>query len=274
MRALPWLRLAGIVLLLLAPARARAVTVRRFFEPTDMEFEDPGDVQLDTQWGLVRGEDAFRVSVPDFELDVGLPWDLELDLDGEMAVGGPDSGELRLDQLAQDNLWTSVKYGILTYADDELQQSEALGVQVGPIWPVAPGAQGVGVDGLVLLGFRSANGAYVVLNGGAFVEPGDASGLPRNPNPQESAADRRATGIAGGVDVEWPLDRDGVWTALGELSGVAYLSSDAPQLTTSLGLQWTPLPDLDLSVTTFRGWLPGGDQYGLLLGVTRRFTLG
>lgn len=270
----PWIRLVGILLLLLVPTRAGAVTVRRFFEPTDMELEDPGDVELDTQLGLVRGEDAFRVSVPDFELDVGLPWNLELDLDGEMAIGGPDGGELRFDELAQDNLWTSVKYGILTYADDEAQQSEALGLQVGPIWPVAPGAQGVGVEGLLLLGVRSTGGWYVVFNAGGFVEPGDASDLPKDPNPAEKASDRRATGIASGADLEVPLDPDGVWTALGELSGVAYVSSDEPQLTTSLGLQWTPLPDLDLGVTAFRGWLPGGDQYGVLLGVTTRFTLG
>jgi hypothetical protein len=44
----------------LAAATARAVPVRRFFEPTDMEFEEPGMAELDMQFGLVRGEDARR----------------------------------------------------------------------------------------------------------------------------------------------------------------------------------------------------------------------
>src|SRR5262245_54134282 len=73
---------AGVALVLLAAATARAAPVRRVFEPSDMEFEEPGMAELDMEFGLVRGETAYRVSAPDFELDLGLTPNVEFDVDG------------------------------------------------------------------------------------------------------------------------------------------------------------------------------------------------
>jgi hypothetical protein len=42
------------------------------FEPTDLELESSGTVQLDLQAGPVRGPDANRVVAADFEIDVGI----------------------------------------------------------------------------------------------------------------------------------------------------------------------------------------------------------
>src|SRR5690349_10275820 len=99
-------RSVGVVAagLALWPALALARPHRRLFEPTDLELERPGVLELDLQAGLVRGPDAFRLSIPDAELDVGLLPDLEIDLDGAFALEGPDGGALSFDHLAPDNL--------------------------------------------------------------------------------------------------------------------------------------------------------------------------
>jgi len=254
-------RALGIALFLLhPPAVARAATIRRIFEPTDLEFERPGTTELDMEFGLVRGQDAYRVSMPDFELDLGLAQNVELDLDGEFALGGPDDGEFRIDQLAQDNLWSALKLGLATWETKEADWRWALGAQIGPVWPLAPGAQGVGVEGIGLFGLQMGQ-SYFVLNTGALLQPSDQPGQPR------------AEGFVGGLDMEIALDRDGVWALTGELAGAAYWSPDEPQITTTLGIQWSPLGNLELSVTGLRGWLAGGDQWGILLGVAPKFRL-
>src|SRR5262245_40873985 len=71
----------GLALCWVSVAHARPV--RRLFEPTDLEFEDPGVVEADLQFGVVRGEESYRIAVPDAELDLGLTSNLEFDLDGQ-----------------------------------------------------------------------------------------------------------------------------------------------------------------------------------------------
>lgn len=56
-----------------------ARSVRRMFEPTDLEWEAPGESEMDVQLGLIRGPDSYRLTVPDFEVDVGLTRQIELD---------------------------------------------------------------------------------------------------------------------------------------------------------------------------------------------------
>src|ERR1700710_472392 len=45
--------------------------VRPFFEPTDLELEKTGMVDIDVQVGAVQSRGPARVVVPDFELDFG-----------------------------------------------------------------------------------------------------------------------------------------------------------------------------------------------------------
>src|SRR3569833_1453120 len=83
------------------------------FEPTDLELEAPGTMELDLQLGLVKGSDAHRVVLPDFEFDLGLLETLELDIDGTYSIAGlPDGTPLFLDHSAPDNLWVSAKIGL------------------------------------------------------------------------------------------------------------------------------------------------------------------
>lgn len=249
-----------LAILLASPGAARSATIRRVFEPTDLELEDPGVAQFDMAFGLVRGQDAFRLSMPDFEFDLGLTEDVELDLDGEFALGGPDTGVLEIDRLAQDNLLTALKIGFATFEDKDDEREIALGGELGPVWPIAPGAQGVGVEGLALIGLRLRDD-YFALNLGALMQPGDAPGQPR------------AQGFVGGVDAEIGIDRRNLWALTAQVGGASYWSPDLPQVTTTLGLQYSASENLDISVTGLRGWLRGGDQYGILFGITPRFTL-
>jgi hypothetical protein len=119
----------------------RALAARRLFEPTDLEVEDPGDTELDFQVGILRGADrTWRISVPDFEFDLGLGHGMELDLDGAVIAQGPDQGRLAFDHLEQDNLWTSLKAGVISWVDDG--RGISLGMQVGPKWPTARDTHG------------------------------------------------------------------------------------------------------------------------------------
>jgi len=75
-----------LVLFVAAPALARP-HVRRHFEPTDLELEEPGTTELDLEIGHMRGQDAARVITPDFEVDLGLAKWLEIDVDGALVFG-------------------------------------------------------------------------------------------------------------------------------------------------------------------------------------------
>ena len=241
------------------PAPVQAAPRRRLFEPTDLELQDPGVAEFDMQYGLVRS-DAYRLSCPDFEFNLGLTRTLELDIDGEMAVGGPDNGDLILDHSAPDNLWIGPKVGLLTFEDKTADLAWALGIQLGPKVPVAHGAHGVGFEGLTLLSFR-IHRTYLVLNLGGLVDPAADASSPR------------PSGFEMGLDLNYPLNTAETWALTGEIGAVTYLSSDPNQLTTSLGITWSPFDYLDLSVVGVYGWLRGGDQYGVLLGITPRVHL-
>lgn len=241
------------------PAAARAAPARRLFEPTDLEFEQPGVVELDTQFGPVRGEDAYRIAVPDVEFDLGLTRNLEFDIDGQFAIGGPDSGTFTFDRSAPDNLWPAAKVGLLDFADATADIAWAAGLQVGPKLPLARGAQGVGVEGLLLLGCRYHQ-TSLILNLGGLHDPA----TPDAPGP---------TGAEIGLDLDHPLDAAGHWAFVAQIGAVEYASQDPNQLTTTAGMAWRPSEDLELSVVGLSGWLPGGDRYGVLFGFSPKFHL-
>src|SRR5215831_19696756 len=127
-------------------ARARR-GVRPLFEPTDLELENPGVVEMDLQVGAIRGPQSgpWRAVLPDFELDVGLLRNVELDLDGAYAIEGPATGPFSFDHPAPDSLWLSVKLGLLDFEDEG--RGLALGIQGGPKLPAAAGSRGVGFEG-------------------------------------------------------------------------------------------------------------------------------
>ena len=88
----------------------------------------------------------------------------------ELVVGGPDTGALVIDRWAPDNLWTSVKAGLLDFADPVTDTAYTTGIEIGPKLPLAQGNRGVGVEGLMLLGFGLRK-TQVVVNLGGLIDP-------------------------------------------------------------------------------------------------------
>src|SRR5439155_16024967 len=124
----PRAALFALVLVLARPANARN---RQLFEPTDLEMEKEGLVELDVQMGAVRGEGPWRVVVPDVELDIGLTRNVELDVDGAYAIEGPDDGSFSLDHAAPDNVWIAAKLGLFdSRADKDETSVWAIGAQI------------------------------------------------------------------------------------------------------------------------------------------------
>jgi hypothetical protein len=240
-----------------ATARARA---RPLFEPTDLEWEDTGVAELDLQFGAVRSPGPWRFVIPDFELDFGIHHNIELDLDGAYAVSGPDSGAFSLDHSVPDSLWPSVKVGLWNDHDHDRSRSRAVGIQVGPKLPVAPGAHGLGGEALLVLG-GSRGGLNLVLNIGGFIEPA-----------QDAASNRQVGGEAG-LDLQLQLDSQNRFQLTGELATSYFVSPDPNQLHATGGITWSATPMLDFSVVFLAGFLAGDDRYGILFGVSPKLRM-
>jgi hypothetical protein len=234
--------------------------VRPLFEPTDLELEKTGVIDIDVQMGAIQGRGPARVVVPDFELDFGILPNLELDIDGAYAIEGPAAGPFSFDHAAPDSLWIGAKVGLYDWSDDEAKSAWALGLQLGPKLPVASAAHGVGGEALLLVG-HLVYGTHLVLNAGAFVDP------------SPDATSGRPVGIELGLDLDRDLDEHGRFSVTGELSGVRFVSSDPAQLLATAGVTFAATENLDLSVVGLVGFLEGSDRYGALLGVSPKLHL-
>lgn len=230
------------------------------FEPTDLELEDPGYLDVDLQFGVVRGPGPYRAVVPDAEIDLGVADDLEIDLDLAYGVEASGVSVFSASHGVADNAWLSSKVGLWSTRDPVAKTGWALGLQMGPKLPLANDAHGVGYEGLILLG-RNIDRSHFVLNVGGLVDPGAA------------VLRKRPTAIEIGLDIDQDLDRDGVVSLLGEIAGVHYFSADPDQLQVTYGVQLEPEPTLDLSVVGLVGTPPGGDHYGVLFGFSPKFAL-
>ena len=257
----------GLLIGLAAPRAAEARRgVRPLFEPTDLELEDPGVSEFDLQAGLIRGQGPWRLVIPDFEIDLGILRNLELVLDVSYALEAPGAGSFKFENAAPDNLWPALKFGIYDWADEGGGQpldlsAWAIGGQVGPKIPAAPGSSGVGVEALLLLGHVQWK-AHFVLNAGVFVDP------------RPSATSDRPVGIELGLDFDRDLDAGGKYQVTGELAGVKFLSSDPNQLLATAGLGWTPIqPYTQITLVGLVGFLEGSDKYGLLLGLNQKIGI-
>jgi hypothetical protein len=254
----PFAFMALASVLLPRDARARR---RPLFEPTDLEMEDAGKLEVDLQFGVVRGEGPWRAAVPDAELDVGLAPGVELDIDGAYAIEGADDGPLAFDHAGPSDLWVCAKLGLYDDDDDEAPGSGwAIGGQIGPKLPTGRESHGVGYEGLFLVGRRWGGDSHLVLNVGGLVDPGAAVGS------------GRPVGVEGGVDVS--VDLHGTHFSLsGELAGMRFFSADAHQLHATAGVTWATTEALDVSLVGLVGFLRGGDRGGVLLGVSPKFAL-
>src|SRR5438477_605003 len=79
-------------LLSIAATRAWARPVRRLFEPTDLELEDPGVAEVDLQMGVIRGRHPYRLAVPALQLEGGVDLEQGLDAAGVWSVEGELGG--------------------------------------------------------------------------------------------------------------------------------------------------------------------------------------
>src|SRR5689334_2583964 len=170
--------------------RSAAARRRPLFEPTDLEMEDAGALEVDLQFGLVRGRDPWRLVVPDFEVDIGLAPGIEVDIDGAYAIEGPDDGGFSFVHPGPDNLWVAAKLGLYDQVDEGTEAGWAVGAQLGPKLPIAIDAHGIGYEALLLVGRHHFIGDnHLVLNLGAFVDPGG------------TVFSQRPVGLEGGVDL-------------------------------------------------------------------------
>jgi hypothetical protein len=233
---------------------------RQHFEPTDLELEDPGKLDVDLQFGVVRGPGPYRAVTPDTEIDLGIADDLELDLDLAYGVEAAGVGVFSASHSTLDNAWLSTKIGLAAFRDPAQKTDFAVGLQMGPKVPLAKDARGVGYEALVLLGYGVSR-THFVLNLGGLVDPG------------VEVFRRRPAGIEIGLDIDQDLDRDGVVSLLGEIAGVHYTSRDPDQFQVTYGVQLEPDPDLDLSLVGLAGAPPGTDRWGILFGFSPKFTL-
>ncbi|HVU02178.1 MAG TPA: hypothetical protein VHE30_10510 [Polyangiaceae bacterium] len=234
-------------------ASAWARHARPRFEPTDLDLEDPGTAEFDTQMGVVHaeGDAGNRLVLPDFELDLGLTENVELDLDGAFGV---DRFDRPTRQVSGEALWTAVKLGFLDYQGTGNRPHVALGAQIGPRFPTI-GATGVGYGGLGLLTVHDSRLA-VTLNAGIIVDPGD------------TITGGQSTSAVSGFDISFPLDAAGKWTGIAEFAGARYFRSDPDEIGLGAGAAYSVGENLDVSLVAICGALPGSDRLGLLLGVT------
>jgi hypothetical protein len=239
---------------------ANARSLRPLFEPTDLEMEQTGVVEVDVQLGAIRSRGPWRAVIPDFELDVGLLPYLEFDIDGAYAIEGPSTGAFSFDHATPDSLWPSLKFGLFDDHDPESHRSRAIGLQIGPKIPVASGAHGIGVEGIALLGYMVGR-LHTVVNLGAFVDPAP------------DAVSGRPVGVEAGLDLELELGNAGRFSLTGECSGVRFISDDPHQLLATAGLKWAASQSLDLSILGVWGFLAGSDRYGVLLGISPKLHL-
>jgi hypothetical protein len=210
---------------------ASAAVRRLHFEPDDLDLEQPGILDFDFQAGPLHGDSVGkgRLLLPDFEIGLGLTRNVELDVSGAFSI---DQNRGEPHQLSSDPLWVATKLGLFDEVD-ELGNSWALGVELGPRLPVI-GAGGVGFGVLGLLGFTHSR-LTLVLNAGTLIDPG----------PTRSA--QHPTGVVVGLDLNQDLD--------------------------AKGATYSVTPRLDVSLTALGGFLPNTDHAGIMLGVSPELDL-
>jgi len=251
---------AAIALILSLAPRAEARPTRPRFEPTDLELEDSGVTELDLQFGPVYGDGpgGNRILLPDFEFDLGLLPNVELDIDGAFSLDHYDEPARRMNSEA---LWTAAKLGIWdsrTVENDP--DAYALGLQLGPRIPILGDTHGIGYGVLALFGIARAR-YHLVFNAGFIVDPGD------------TVHSGRPSSFVGGLDVDVLLDARGGWSLLGELGAAYFTSPDPNDITATLGVAWHVSDKLDLSAIVLGGAFPRADRAAVLIGASPKIAL-
>jgi hypothetical protein len=243
--------------LLASHAGARPTRFR--FEPTDLRLEPKGMAELDLQVGVTHGDGsaANRVILPDFEFDLGLTPNVELNIDGAFGFDRYDQTSRRY---VGEPLWTGVKLGFGEFRNAAQTQSFAIGMQLGPRFPTVGDTRGVGYGALALFGLN-ARKVHTALNAGGFVDPGPeiTRGQPKS--------------LLGGIFFVLDLDEQAVWTFDAELAVAYHSDTYANEVSGGLGVSYDPSKNLELQLIGIAGFLPGYDRLTLLAGMTPKFDL-
>jgi hypothetical protein len=247
---------AWVIAVCFAGAASAAHTHRPRFEPTDLELEDTGTAEFDFQVGPAFGSpNGNRLVVPDFDLDVGILPNVEVDLDATFSIDDFDGPH---PHLAGAALWTAVKLGLFD-SRGENGRSIAGGLEIGPRLPTI-GMRGIGYAGLALLGLNFRN-VHLSGNLGAIVDPG----------PQITRG--QAKSVVGGLALDLDLDEKNEWSLLSYLAGAYYLSADPNEVTVACGAAYNVVPSLELSAIVLGGLVPGADRGAILFGVSPKVAL-
>jgi hypothetical protein len=236
---------------------AHAVRRRPRFEPTDLSLAEPGELSLDVELGFFTDTSGHSLPLPDFELNLGLTREVELDIDGAFAltnVGVPGQSAVP----SPDNLWVSLKFGLFATHSHRGEKRWSVGMQLGPRIAMAPGSEGFGAEMLVLVS-RHWPGWTLSFNTGGYTEPRV---------PGQAGIDR---GIVLGVDLSHELSTD--WSVSAEIFGAKTNGIAPDQLGGTLGLAWQCLPALELSVRTIATAVGTGPGYGFFFGFSPTFHL-
>lgn len=240
---------------MICAACALLLSVR--FEPTDLELEDPGTLDVDVQAGAFSGAPS-RPLVTDLELDLGVLPNLELNVDAAFYGEGPAGGAFRFDKRRADPVWTALKFGVWDGRDATTKTAWALGAQLGPRFALARDLHGVGYEALLLLG-RVIPSWHFVGNAG-FLYDAPTGAVPH-----------RSVGWEIGLDISRELGK--TWALIGEVATVRFLSDDDPQLYATLGVARSFGAHLDVSAIVLAGYPPNGDHFGFLLGASPKLDL-
>ena len=234
-----------------------AAATRSRFEPTDLELERAGVLDVDVQLGTFSG-DPSRPLVADFELDLGVARNVENEIDGALYAEGPSGGTFRGAHRQADPLWTSMKLGLIDGRDPDRHRVWGIGVQIGPRFAITRDTRGIGYEAL-LLAERTVRRTTLALNSGLLVDP---------PTPLLT---KHATGIELGVDVTTKLtDR---FSLIAELGILRFITRDPHQVYVTLGVSHAVSSLLDVHAIVLYGFLREGDHLGALVGVSPKFVL-
>ncbi len=236
---------------------AAAQRSRPRFEPDDLDLHANGEAEIDLQVGPMKGDDYVRGFAPDFELSLGIATNAQLEIDGTFGIDH-DGATAFL-----DNTLAALRVGVVDVHDQPKSKNAwAGGVQVGTRLPTLPGARGIGVEALTIVG-RTQGKLHLFLESGLLVDCaqlGDAG-----------TRTVRPTAIELGVDVDVDLDDRDVWSVKGELGGARFFTPDDPQIHLVAGPALKITPEVELSAVALLGFLKGSDRLGVLLGASTRF---
>jgi len=248
--------LAGLLAFLASTSSAIGSPKARHFEPDDLELEHAGVLDFDFQVGPLLGTSASQnhLSLPDFEIGLGLTRQVELDVSSTVSLAERGVSP----RVSSDALWVAAKLGLFDSVD-AAGDRWALGVELGPRLPTLA-MFGVGYGALGLFGF-TRRGCTVVVNAGSFIDPAAGRG---EPHPSR---------LVLGLDLNVPVDPGGMWSVQSELGAAHSLDSDPDELSFTLGATYAVDPRLDVSLTALAGLLPNTDHAGLLLGVSPQLDL-